>query len=223
MNGPIYSFDHILTSRTSLGSRAQRFAMDAAGSNTSIETADVAQMVDELRKIACFAQLSRDTAAILRQSMMSGCINFYLRAPVSCTRMRATMSLFRRNHFVRWIAALMSIVWLVAFASPAASFAEAICHDLSDIAQQQVASSANHESTDQQWQASLKQTADADVCCKHCPAGEHCHSPAHHVPPLLSSPAGLTLAAAGKSMSIDTFSPFASVSLASAERPPQRI
>lgn len=130
------------------------------------------------------------------------------------------MNLFRRNHFVRWIAALMSIVWLVAFASPAASFAEAICHDLSDMPQLQVASSAKHASA---LQSSLKQTADADVCCKHCPAGEHCHSPAHHVPPLLSSAAELTLAAAGKSMSIDTFSPFASVSLASAERPPQRI
>ena len=45
------------------------FAMGAAGSDTAIETADVALMDDDLRKIARFVQLSRDTAAILQQNI----------------------------------------------------------------------------------------------------------------------------------------------------------
>ena len=45
------------------------FAMGAAGSDTAIETADVALMDDDLRKIAHFVQLSRDTAAILQQNI----------------------------------------------------------------------------------------------------------------------------------------------------------
>lgn len=45
------------------------FAMGAAGSDTTIETADVALMDDDLRKIARFVRLSRDTANILRQNI----------------------------------------------------------------------------------------------------------------------------------------------------------
>lgn len=45
------------------------FAMGAAGSDSAIETADVALMDDDLRKIARFVQLSRDTAGILQQNI----------------------------------------------------------------------------------------------------------------------------------------------------------
>ncbi|MDU9390527.1 heavy metal translocating P-type ATPase [Pseudomonas sp. zfem002] len=45
------------------------FAMGAAGTGTAIETADVALMDDDLRKIPAFVQLSRDTATILKQNI----------------------------------------------------------------------------------------------------------------------------------------------------------
>lgn len=45
------------------------FAMGAAGTGTAIETADVALMDDDLRKIPAFVQLSRDTAMILKQNI----------------------------------------------------------------------------------------------------------------------------------------------------------
>jgi Cd2+/Zn2+-exporting ATPase len=45
------------------------FAMGAAGTDTAIETADVALMDDDLRKVALFIQLSRTTSAILRQNI----------------------------------------------------------------------------------------------------------------------------------------------------------
>lgn len=45
------------------------FAMGAAGTATALETADVAIMDDDPRKIARFIQLSRDTAAILKQNI----------------------------------------------------------------------------------------------------------------------------------------------------------
>ncbi len=45
------------------------FAMGAAGSDTAIETADVALMEDDLRKIPQFIRLSRSTAAILKQNI----------------------------------------------------------------------------------------------------------------------------------------------------------
>ena len=51
--------------RSSIG-----FAMGAAGSDTAIETADVALMDDDLRKIPQFVRLSRKTAAILRQNIV---------------------------------------------------------------------------------------------------------------------------------------------------------
>ena len=45
------------------------FAMGAAGSDTAIETADVALMEDDLRKIPLFLRLSRQTANILIQNI----------------------------------------------------------------------------------------------------------------------------------------------------------
>lgn len=45
------------------------FAMGAAGTDTAIETADVALMDDDLRKVALFVQLSRTTSAILKQNI----------------------------------------------------------------------------------------------------------------------------------------------------------
>jgi Cd2+/Zn2+-exporting ATPase len=45
------------------------FAMGAAGTDTAIETADVALMDDDLRKVAIFVQLSRTTSAILKQNI----------------------------------------------------------------------------------------------------------------------------------------------------------
>ncbi|WP_236901225.1 heavy metal translocating P-type ATPase [Cupriavidus necator] len=45
------------------------FAMGAAGTDTAIETADVALMDDDLRKIPAFVRLSRRTAIILRQNI----------------------------------------------------------------------------------------------------------------------------------------------------------
>ena len=45
------------------------FAMGAAGTDTAIETADVALMDDDLRKVPAFVSLSRRTAAILKQNI----------------------------------------------------------------------------------------------------------------------------------------------------------
>lgn len=45
------------------------FAMGAAGSDTAIETADVALMDDDLRKIPAFVRLSRATAHVLTQNI----------------------------------------------------------------------------------------------------------------------------------------------------------
>jgi len=45
------------------------FAMGAAGSDTALETADVALMDDDLRKLPAFIRLSRRTVAILRQNI----------------------------------------------------------------------------------------------------------------------------------------------------------
>ncbi|MGX6566726.1 heavy metal translocating P-type ATPase [Cupriavidus necator] len=46
------------------------FAMGAAGTDTAIETADVALMDDDLRKVPAFVRLSRGTAAILTQNIV---------------------------------------------------------------------------------------------------------------------------------------------------------
>ncbi len=45
------------------------FAMGAAGTATALETADVAIMDDDPRKVAAFIRLSRDTVAVLRQNI----------------------------------------------------------------------------------------------------------------------------------------------------------
>lgn len=45
------------------------FAMGAAGTDTAIETADVALMDDDLRKIPAFIRLSRQTSTILKQNI----------------------------------------------------------------------------------------------------------------------------------------------------------
>lgn len=45
------------------------FAMGAAGTDTAIETADVAIMDDDLRKIPAFIRLSRQTGAVLTQNI----------------------------------------------------------------------------------------------------------------------------------------------------------
>ncbi|PHX42838.1 ATPase P, partial [Pseudomonas syringae pv. syringae] len=46
------------------------FAMAAAGTDTAIETADVALMDDDLRKIPTFIKLSRRTSAVLKQNIV---------------------------------------------------------------------------------------------------------------------------------------------------------
>jgi Cd2+/Zn2+-exporting ATPase len=46
------------------------FAMGAAGTDTALETADVALMDDDLRKIPQFIRLSTKTASILKQNIM---------------------------------------------------------------------------------------------------------------------------------------------------------
>lgn len=46
------------------------FVMAAAGTDTAIETADVALMDDDLRKIPAFIRLSQQTAAILKQNIV---------------------------------------------------------------------------------------------------------------------------------------------------------
>ena len=46
------------------------FAMGAAGTDTAIETADVALMDDDLRKVPTFVRLSRATASVLMQNIV---------------------------------------------------------------------------------------------------------------------------------------------------------
>ncbi|URN88254.1 MAG: heavy metal translocating P-type ATPase [Pseudomonas protegens] len=46
------------------------FAMAAAGTDTAIETADVALMDDDLRKIPAFIRLSRQTSVVLKQNIV---------------------------------------------------------------------------------------------------------------------------------------------------------
>ncbi len=45
------------------------FAMGVAGTDTALETADVALMEDDLRRIALFIALSRETGAVLKQNI----------------------------------------------------------------------------------------------------------------------------------------------------------
>lgn len=46
------------------------FAMGAAGTDTALETADVALMDDDLRKIACFIRLSMKAGSVLKQNIV---------------------------------------------------------------------------------------------------------------------------------------------------------
>ncbi len=46
------------------------FAMGAAGTDTAIETADVALMDDDLRKIPTFVKLSRATSLVLKENIV---------------------------------------------------------------------------------------------------------------------------------------------------------
>src|SRR5690606_31014391 len=46
------------------------FAMGAAGTDTAIETADVALMDDDPRKLAAFVRLSRNTKSVLWQNII---------------------------------------------------------------------------------------------------------------------------------------------------------
>jgi len=46
------------------------FAMGAAGTDTALETADVALMDDDLRKIPAFVRLSRATSHVLIQNIV---------------------------------------------------------------------------------------------------------------------------------------------------------
>ena len=57
-------------SRAALARAEIGFAMAAAGTDTAIETADVALMDDDLRKIPAFVRLSRQSAAILMQNIV---------------------------------------------------------------------------------------------------------------------------------------------------------
>ncbi|MGI3129197.1 heavy metal translocating P-type ATPase [Halopseudomonas pachastrellae] len=56
------------------------FAMAAAGTDTAIETADVALMDDDLRKLPAFVRLSRQTVRVLRQNiwLAVGCKALFL-------------------------------------------------------------------------------------------------------------------------------------------------
>ncbi|BAP42687.1 heavy metal translocating P-type ATPase [Pseudomonas sp. StFLB209] len=66
------------------------FAMAAAGTDTAIETADVALMDDDLRKIPAFIRLSRDTSAILRQNIALALVTKLIFLAITFTGM-ATM------------------------------------------------------------------------------------------------------------------------------------
>lgn len=77
------------------------FAMGAAGSDTAIETADVALMDDDLRKIPTFIQLSRATSTILKQNI--------------------TLSISIKAVFLVFTLIGMSTMWMAVFADMGAS------------------------------------------------------------------------------------------------------
>jgi Cd2+/Zn2+-exporting ATPase len=82
--------------RSSIG-----FAMGAAGTDTAIETADVALMDDDLRKIPEFIRLSRRTGAILKQNI--------------------TVALGIKAVFLLLAIAGMATLWMAVFADMGAS------------------------------------------------------------------------------------------------------
>jgi Cd2+/Zn2+-exporting ATPase len=77
------------------------FAMGGAGSDAAIETADVAVMDDDPRKIGQFVRLSRQTTAILRQNII--------------------MALAIKLVFLALAAAGLATLWMAVFADMGAS------------------------------------------------------------------------------------------------------
>ncbi|MGE0465261.1 MAG: heavy metal translocating P-type ATPase [Steroidobacteraceae bacterium] len=77
------------------------FAMGAAGTDTAIETADVALMDDDLRKIPSFIRLSRMTAAVLKQNI--------------------TLALGVKAVFLGLTVVGMATMWMAVFADMGAS------------------------------------------------------------------------------------------------------
>ena len=77
------------------------FAMGAAGTDTAIETADVALMDDDLRKIPAFVRLSRRTSHILWQNI--------------------TLALGIKAVFLALTVAGMGTMWMAVFADMGAS------------------------------------------------------------------------------------------------------
>jgi len=77
------------------------FAMGAAGTDTTIETADVALMDDDLRKIPSFIRLSRMTAAVLKQNI--------------------TLALGVKAVFLGLTVVGMATMWMAVFADMGAS------------------------------------------------------------------------------------------------------
>ena len=69
------------------------FAMGAAGTDTAIETADVALMDDDLRKVATFIRLSRATVSVLKQ-------NFALALGIKTAFLLLTIT----GHATMWMA-----------------------------------------------------------------------------------------------------------------------
>ncbi len=76
-------------------------AMGAAGTDTAIETADVALMDDDLRKVPAFLRLSRRTAAILKQNI--------------------TLALGIKAVFIAMTLAGTATMWMAVFADMGAS------------------------------------------------------------------------------------------------------
>ncbi|HEU0199445.1 MAG TPA: heavy metal translocating P-type ATPase, partial [Burkholderiaceae bacterium] len=77
------------------------FAMGAAGTDTAIETADVALMDDDLRKISTFVRLSRATSRVLKQNI--------------------TLALGIKAIFLALTAAGLATMWMAVFADMGAS------------------------------------------------------------------------------------------------------